>query len=132
MLCISMLTFNSCATVNRAHKQSYVSIYTNPSDADITIINRRGQTVFEGRTPTFIYLNGSCGYMRREKYDIYFEKDGYHPKAITIKAKLNGWYIGNIWFSGWIGFLIVDPLSGAMFEIPKDESLIIENLHRKK
>ena len=27
---------------------------------------------------------------------------------------MNGWYIGNILFGGLIGFLIVDPLTGAM------------------
>jgi hypothetical protein len=34
---------------------------------------------------------------------------------------VNGWYVGNVIFGGLVGFLIVDPLTGAMWVLePKD------------
>ncbi len=36
-----------------------------------------------------------------------------------LEATLDGWYIGNIIFGGLIGFLIVDPLTGAMWKLPE-------------
>ena len=34
-----------------------------------------------------------------------------------VSSSLNGWYWGNILVGGLIGMLIVDPISGAMYEI---------------
>ena len=31
---------------------------------------------------------------------------------------MDGWYIGNILFGGLIGMLIVDPATGAMYNLP--------------
>ena len=53
--------------------------------------------------------------------------DGYESKKINVECKINGWYFGNILIGGLIGFLIVDPASGAMFRLDSDgisESLI--------
>jgi hypothetical protein len=43
---------------------------------------------------------------------------GYTDKNITINTKVNGWYIaGNIIFGGLIGWIVVDPLTGAMWTL---------------
>ena len=42
-------------------------------------------------------------------------KDGYGEFVYELTPSLNGWYIGNLLFGGLIGFLIVDPLTGAMY-----------------
>ena len=36
---------------------------------------------------------------------------------MTLEADLNGWYFGNIVFGGFIGLLIVDLVTGAMYRI---------------
>lgn len=33
---------------------------------------------------------------------------------------MDGWYFGNILFGGLIGFLIVDPATGAMYTLKPD------------
>ncbi len=44
--------------------------------------------------------------------------------STKIKAGVDGWYIGNIIFGGLIGWLIVGPLTGAMYALP--ESVTVE------
>jgi hypothetical protein len=34
-----------------------------------------------------------------------------------VDSRINGWYVGNIVFGGLIGWLIVDPLTGAMWTL---------------
>lgn len=49
------------------------------------------------------------------------EKDGYEKKQLTVYGSPNGWYIGgNFVFGGLIGYLIVDPLTGAMWTLTPD------------
>lgn len=36
---------------------------------------------------------------------------------MPLQANLNPWYFGNLLFGGFIGFLIVDPATGAMWKI---------------
>jgi hypothetical protein len=52
---------------------------------------------------------------------------GYETKKINVECSINGWYFGNIVFGGLIGFLIVDPVTGAMFKL--DHPGIYETLH---
>ena len=35
------------------------------------------------------------------------------------KSTMDGWFIGNLLFGGIIGVLIVDPITGAMWKLPK-------------
>ena len=41
-------------------------------------------------------------------------------RDLSMSARLNAWYWGNILFGGLIGWLIVDPATGAMWKL-KDE-----------
>ena len=66
--------------------------------------------------------------MKKEEYKVTFTKDGYAQKVVHISAELDGWYIGNILIGGWLGMLIVDPLSGAMYKIAKEDRAINETL----
>lgn len=105
----------SCATIFT--KSSYpVTFGSNPSGAKITVINRAGNTVYTGLTPSTVTLKASAGYMKREEYAVTYEKDGYAPKTVPVICSLDGWYIGNIFIGGLIGMLIVDPASGAMYK----------------
>jgi len=40
------------------------------------------------------------------------------PRTVKVETSPNGWYIaGNIVFGGIIGWFIVDPFSGAMYNL---------------
>ena len=50
-----------------------------------------------------------------KKYTVKISKEGYAVQTVTVDTKANGWYIGgNILLGGLIGWLIVDPATGAM------------------
>ena len=51
------------------------------------------------------------------KYTVTAAKDGYASNTHPIQSSLDGWYWGNILVGGLIGMLIVDPITGAMYEI---------------
>ena len=127
LLCTIVVSVSPCATIFTATKYQ-VSFNTTPDGADITIENRDGKVIFEGVTPTTVRLKSSAGYMKKEEYIITFTKNGYAQKIVNISANLDGWYIGNILLGGFIGMLIVDPPSGAMYKIAKEDRVINETL----
>ena len=127
LVCTIVVSVSSCATIFTATKYQ-VSFNTTPDGADITIENRDGKVIFEGVTPTTVRLKSSAGYMKKEEYIITFTKNGYAQKIVNISANLDGWYIGNILLGGFIGMLIVDPASGAMYKIAKEDRVINETL----
>ena len=127
LLCIFAVSVGSCATIFTATKYK-VSLNTTPDGAGITIENRAGKVIYEGVTPATVKLKSAAGYMKKEEYIITFTKNGYAKKPVNISANLDGWYIGNILLGGFIGMLIVDPVSGAMYKIAKEDRVIDETL----
>lgn len=127
VLCALAISVNSCATIFTATRYP-VSFNTTPDGAGIVVENRSGKVIFKGVTPTTVRLKSAAGYMKREEYIITFTKNGYSQKTINISAELDGWYIGNILLGGLIGMLIIDPASGAMYKIAKEDRIINETL----
>lgn len=104
-----------------------VSIRTFPKNADVTIRNMKtGVVVCETKSPDVVRLPSGAGYFSRAQYEITARKDGYAPSKQFIEAKLKtGWYWGgNFLIGGAIGWLLVDPVTGAMWGInEKDVTL---------
>lgn len=115
----SVLLSTGCATI--VSKNAYpVSIQSNPSGAEFTITNRDGIQISQGVTPQTITLKASAGFFKGEKYTITYKKKGFVSKSITLDSAIDGWYIGgNIIFGGLLGWLIIDPATGAMFKLPE-------------
>ena len=68
------------------------------------------------KTPQVVLLPKSAGYFKYAKYNATFEKEGYDKKEVNLESDISAWYIaGNFVFGGLIGWLIVDPASGAMW-----------------
>lgn len=116
MTAMSVMTFSSCATIF-GHSQYPVTIQSVPSDAKVTIVDRKGQVVFMGSTPASVTLKSAAGYMSKAQYSIKVQAPGYIDQVYPLNARLNGWYFGNILLGGLIGMLIVDPASGAMYKM---------------
>ena len=110
----------SCASI--VSKSSYpVAFRCQPESVDITIVNKKGEKVFTGKTPTTVTLGVGAGYFKGENFAVTFSKEGYEPHTAQIKRGVDGWYIlGNFVFGGLIGWLIVDPATGAMWTLPKE------------
>lgn len=93
-----------------------VAVTSTPVGANFVVKKENGIAVSSGITPATIMLSSSGGYFRPAKYVIEFTKDG-HIQKVPLSGTLNGWYIGNFFFGGLIGLLIVDPATGAMWRL---------------
>ncbi|WKZ33637.1 MAG: hypothetical protein QY316_04335 [Thermodesulfobacteriota bacterium] len=114
-----VMLFYGCASIIGKGSPQVVTINSNPSDANLKIEDSRtGSTIYAGKTPYTATLTRGAGYFKSARYDIVLEKDGYQTRQFIIQGSPNGWYIGgNFIFGGLIGWLIVDPLTGAMWTL---------------
>lgn len=125
MLVICMM-FYGCASI--VSKSSYpVALNSQPEGADVTVTDETGKVVFNGKTPTTITLDTKKGYFRGKDYKITFCKEGCSSYTTQLKKSVDGWYIfGNLFFGGLIGYLIVDPLTGAMWTLDKEVIAVLD------
>lgn len=115
-LILSAILMSSCATI--VTKSRYdVRICSEPTRADIVIRTLTGRLIYEGKTPATVKLDAGQGYFDEAKYKITVSKEGYEPYEYNIRARLDNWYFGNFLFGGFIGFVAVDPATGAMWKI---------------
>lgn len=115
-----VVSFSGCATIVGKSAPANVSIRSFPEHAKVKITNSEGKLVYEGITPTTVTLKKYAGYFSGQTYKMTFSKDGYLKYVTTDGMKVNGWswYIeGNLVFGGLIGWFVVDPLTGAMWDI---------------
>jgi len=112
---MSMVLCSGCATIFSGSRQN-VQISSSPSGALAAVYDKNNMKVFEARTPASTSLPKGSGYFSPGTYRIEVTKEGYEPGKAYISSGLNGLYILNI-FTGFIGFLIVDPLTGAMWTL---------------
>lgn len=96
-----------------------VEVTTNPANAEVEIVSETGNVVQKGTTPFTASLKSGVGYFDGEKYTLRCSAPGYPNKSEILDTTVNGWYAGNIIFGGIIGFFLVDPLTGAMYRLPK-------------
>jgi len=113
---IALMLNTGCASI--VSKSKYpVSITTEPTAAKIEIKDQDGIVRFAGTSPATAILDSGNGYFTRARYTVTASKDGYNSSTFPLQNSIDGWYWGNILFGGLIGLLIVDPITGAMFQI---------------
>ena len=112
-----LLASSGCASI--VSKSIYpVSVTSEPSGAEITIFNKQERAIFEGRTPATIELKAGRGFFQAGDYTVKYSKPGYQEVTVPIKQGLDLWYVvGNFFIGGLIGWVIVDPITGAMWTI---------------
>jgi hypothetical protein len=122
------LVATGCASIVKGADQK-VSFTSEPSDAKVVINDvRQGKEVEIGSTPFTTTLKRGAGYFKKARYNVIFEKPGYQTEAIVLEGTPGGWYIGgNLLFGGGMGWLIVDPATGAMWTLePQDVSVTLK------
>lgn len=120
---VMALGLSSCASIF-THSTYPVEFNSLPQGANVTVENRDGRTVYNGQTPATLWLQASAGYMRPEIYRVTYRQKGQEPVTTYIEAKIDGWYFGNLLFGGFVGMLLVDPLTGAMWRIPAGSEVV--------
>jgi hypothetical protein len=107
-----------CATVLQSGPEP-VTITSEPPEALVTITNlRTHQRLLRASTPVIAPLARHAGYMRPARYQVVVEKPGYQPYVMLLHAELEHKYFGNFVAGGPLGFLVIDPLTGAMYALP--------------
>lgn len=114
--CAAMM-LAACSTIINGSTQD-VALSTDPSDAVVRVLKKDGEVVYEGRTPATVPLKRGNGYFAGAEYKVEFTKPGYKTATATITSEVGkGWYMfGNI-LTGLIGWVVIDPASGAMWNL---------------
>lgn len=118
LLAVSALMLSGCATI-MGEKTQALPLATNPEGAHFKIIDEKGHVFQEGTTPTTVILPKHDGsYFGKKSYVIHFSKEGYRSTSVPLQTNANGKYIiGNLFFGGLAGYLLVDPFNGGMYDI---------------
>jgi len=117
-----VLALFGCATVVGDETHA-LPLRSSPSEASVVITDEKGTEVFRGTTPTTATLQKSDGsYWGGKTHIVTVSKPGYETRAVTVTPHPNGWYIGgNIVFGGLIGWFLVDPWTGKMYNLSPTE-----------
>ncbi|GGA97563.1 hypothetical protein [Puia dinghuensis] len=116
ILIIALTVLNSCASI--VSKSNWpVHVASDPAGATVMITNRHGVQVYKGTTPVMLTLKSGAGFFKKESYTVHFEFAGYASQDIPLECKVNGWYWGNLLIGGLLGFLVIDPATGAMYKL---------------
>ncbi len=121
----ALIALGGCASI--VSKSSWpVTIQSTPTEAKCTISKQNGVAVQTGLTPMTVTLSSSDGYFSRARYILSCQKDGYEPALTNFEGSVSGWYAaGNLVFGGLIGYLIVDPATGAMYKLDETYSVAL-------
>lgn len=112
----SVFLLSSCASI--VSKSTYpLSINSSPSNAKVSITDKKGKEIYLGNTPATVKLKAGSGFFSKAEYQVKFSSQGYDDKIVPITFKLDGWYFGNLLLGGVLGMLIIDPATGAMWKI---------------
>lgn len=114
---VGLVGLCGCASIVDGRSARTIRIDSNPPGATVTIYDKENWKVDSNTTPFAAQLRRSSGYFSGERYRLVFDLPGYHQAEVSIKSTINGWYFGNIVFGGAIGLLIVDPATGAMWNL---------------
>jgi hypothetical protein len=111
---------SGCATIVHSGPRE-IAVASTPAGARVSIYDRSNTLVQTNTTPFVAKLSTKYGYFKGQQYRLVFEMPAYSTAEVKLNSSVSGWYIGNILFGGLIGMLIVDPLTGAMFNLAPEK-----------
>lgn len=108
---------HGCATVAGKPTHS-IPIITTPSGASVIIRDENGTEVFNGQTPVIVNLNKSDGsYFGGKSYLVTISKPGFKTLIYPVLPTLNDYYLYGNLINSYIGWFLVDPFSGKMYDL---------------
>ncbi len=112
---------SGCSSIVHGGNRNIV-VNSNPSGATVTVYKAdTREAVHSGTTPLTLTLDPKGGYFRGQAYTLKFELTRHKTTEIQLRPQLSGWYFGNIIFGGLIGMIVVDPLTGAMWNLSPEK-----------
>lgn len=121
IMLVLILFLSSCASIIHGGDQD-ITINTSPSGAKVKIINLNDNSeVGTYVSPCIVNLDRGYEFFEKGLYSVEIEKPGYTKKIIRIRGSVDGWYVvGNFFIGGILGWLVVDPATGAMWKLRPD------------
>ncbi len=116
----ALILLCGCASIITSDDRK-VQVTSNPTAATVTVYDTRSNVVTTATTPATVKLKKGAGYFKGADYRLVVEKAGFQPREFEIRHDINGWYWGNFALGGMLGFLVVDPLTGGMWELKPDK-----------
>lgn len=130
---VTLVSQLGCATIvsDSLHP---VRVDSTISGTTVTISDEKGRVINKVETPTLVKLSSGHNW-NSSSYSFLFEKQGYKSVVENLQSEINPWYFGNFFFGGILGFLLIDPISGAMWKLddqvygsmPKNPELEVAN-----
>lgn len=112
---LAALALSGCASIFSGSTQD-VAIRATPG-AKYVVTDSAGRKVASGEVPGTVNLARGAGYFSPNAYKVNLSKPGYQNKTLEVNPGMNGWYFANILLGGFVGMVIVDPLTGAMYNL---------------
>jgi hypothetical protein len=119
---VAALMLTGCASIIKGGGPEHFVVRSQPAGASVRITDvSTGVDIASGTTPYTAMLKKSRGFFRGAKYKVSLAMPGYVPAEALIDTTVSGWYVaGNLVFGGLLGWLIVDPATGAMWTLSSD------------
>ncbi len=125
LVLIGTCLLSGCASIVGGNSYA-VTLTSSPDAAQFVITNRNGRVIHTGTTPSTVPLASSTGYFKSASYQVVFTKDGFEQSVVDLEGSVNQWYFGNLFLASVVGLLIVDPITGAMWELPEERSVVLD------
>jgi hypothetical protein len=113
---------SGCASIANGPRQR-ILVNSAPTRALYTVFDlSSGKQLEQGRTPIKLNLRRGRPYMKGRRYRLVIESPGHEPRTIDIEPRVSAFYVaGNLVSMGPVGWLLFDPLTGAMWDLfPSD------------
>ena len=126
---VVVVVLSGCASIVKGGDQT-IAFTSDPSGARVVVTDlRQNRDVQSGTTPFEVKLARGAGWFKSAKYKVTFERPGYQNEEVLLQGRPSGWYLaGNLFFSDLLGWLVVDPLTGAMWVLePQDLNVVMKN-----
>jgi hypothetical protein len=117
---ITAIALTGCATIVHGGPRA-VSVASTPPGAKVSIYDRSNTLVMTNTTPFVAQLPTKYAYFKAQTYRLVFELPAHQTTEVNLGSTVSGWYFANLVFGGLIGMLIVDPLTGAMFNLTPEK-----------
>jgi hypothetical protein len=111
---------SGCATIVHSGPRA-IPVTSSPPGAKVSIYDRDNKLVETNTTPFVAQLPVKAGYFKGQNYRLEFSMPGHQNTVVKLNSSVSGWYFGNLLFGGLIGMLIVDPLTGAMYNLTPEK-----------
>jgi hypothetical protein len=118
--CGAAAFMSGCATIVHSGPRA-IPVASTPPGAKVSIYDRDNKLVLTNTTPFVAQLDTKYSYFKAQSYRLVFEMPGHSSAEVRLDSTVSGWYWANFVFGGLLGMLVVDPLTGAMYNLTPEK-----------